>query len=364
MEMIGEPSMRQHTYGRAAFLCCLPLAILAGSTGRWAPGTSAVRIRSKASAGGQCPTLDGNWHYFAPIVGTGARLETFQDRTHNGVAAPAVPCSSAVDCINEAEQLFDGGAGDRAKAPLERAIALDKGNSRAYRDLALVYMRWYDPSSQVGGLSRGPSEEECRQADSACRTALALAPDDTQALLLLGEITNRLIERRGFSGDESAIEPLKQAIEINPDCPDPYSELGHGYTLVKQYDEAVAAYTTAVALRRGLESLDTDRYSAQRQREQQITDALAIVDLCGKTGKHNLALEPLQEAEKSLAPVDYRSELVHFALGKTYLVLGDIESAKREKELVAQACAAENKFVVYRCEAAVKDLQEAIDKSR
>jgi tetratricopeptide (TPR) repeat protein len=223
-------------------------------------------------------------------------------------------------------------------------------------------MRWHDPSAIIGTLDR-PSDEESRRAEAACRTALALAPDDTQALLILGRIVNYRVFYWG-QGNESAVEPLKRAIAINPDCPDIYSELGNAYRLANRYDEAIVAYNTAVVLRREQESSDADSYSTQRQRDYEIRDALTIADLCAKTAKYSQALESLQDAEKVLGPNDDRDELIHFTLGKTYLALGDIESAKREQELVTHACRLKNKFVVYRCEAAAKELQEDIEKAR
>jgi photosystem II stability/assembly factor-like uncharacterized protein len=52
--------MPQRTNGRAAFLCCLPLAILAVPTGRQYAAPWSVGIESKASATGQCPAASLN----------------------------------------------------------------------------------------------------------------------------------------------------------------------------------------------------------------------------------------------------------------------------------------------------------------
>ncbi|HKV38602.1 MAG TPA: tetratricopeptide repeat protein, partial [Blastocatellia bacterium] len=203
--------------------------------------------------------------------------------------------------------------------------------------------------------------EDYVQAENACRAALALDPEDTQALLLLGEIVDREV-RRGFRKAVSAIEPLKRAIEIKPDCPDLYAELGNAYRIAYRYDEAVAAYNTDAALRRRQERLEQhgDAYSAQHEKDRQLSDAITIAGLCSKTGKYEQALESLQHAE-ILAP---HNDLIHFDLGKTYLGLGDTESAKREQELVMEACGSKEKYLVDMCESYAKELREAIQKSR
>jgi Flp pilus assembly protein TadD len=356
LEMIGKPYMLQQIKRRATFLCCLLLAILAVPTGRQTSGPLPITKGFMVPPPGGCPALDANIAS-APRAQVALPIDRLRDEAGVQVGAAAPPCSSANDCVDQAEQLFRRLSGGLAKAPLERALALDPSNVRAYTDLALVYMRRHD------GICAGLSPDMCSredyvQAEAACRAALDLSPDDTQALLLLGKVINREVER-GFRMDVAAIQPLKRAIEINPNCPDLYSELGHAYRLANRYDEAVAAYNTDAALRleMGPAEAHGEGYSAQRQ--QLITDALTISWLCEKTGDHKRAVEALEHAE-ILDPDD---DVVHFRLGKAYLAAGDVVGAKKELALVTAACRSKDEMLVYRCEAAASELREAVERT-
>jgi tetratricopeptide (TPR) repeat protein len=273
-----------------------------------------------------------------------------------------IPCQSAADCVSEAERLFRTRAGDRAKAILERAITLDPANVSAYRDLAIVYMKYHDPGSFFVTLGGGPAEEDFSRAEVACRIALALAPDDSDSLLLLGKIINHKTEAIGFGPDESAIAPLSRAIELRPDLPDLYSELGRAYKLLKQYDEAIVAYARAEALRRDKEPPDPGLSSSWRQ--SVIGDAITLSELGAKAGKYRMALQPLKDAAKLVAPDEGYYEPIHLGLGKAYLASGDIESATKEQDFLTRACAYKNKFVVLRCRLAARELGAAIEQHR
>jgi Flp pilus assembly protein TadD len=353
--------LRERTKRRTGLFFCLFLGILAVPAGWDSAGRSVIGIKPHAPAPGRCPTLGGGSDFGFTAAEFAAHPELLFPQTDTGRGTPVPLCSSSVDCIKQAEQFIAGFAGDRAEAPLERAIALDHSSVRAYRDLVLVYMR-RSQSLMAGSVSLDPaSKEDYGQAESACRTALALAPDDAQLLLLLGEIINRQVEH-GYRTDVTAIEPLKRAIEVRPDCPDLYSEIAYAYRLADRYEDAIAAYNKDAALRRERLAMEPqmDEPSAESERQRLISDALTVADLYSKAGKRDLALEPLQRAEV-LDPDDYS---IHSLLGQTYVRLGDIESARKELELLTKACGSTNKFVVYRCELAVTGLEEAIQKSR
>jgi hypothetical protein len=61
----------------------------------------------------------------------------------------------------------------------------------------------------------------------------------------------------------------------------------------------------------------------------------------------------------SLSPED---DNIHYWIGKTFLSLGDIQSAEREQKLLTELCKSKNKFFILQCEASAKDLLDAIEK--
>ncbi|HYL99814.1 MAG TPA: hypothetical protein VEZ90_12735 [Blastocatellia bacterium] len=341
-------------FGRSSgLLCCLILSIIAVPGRRAASKSSALYLAHKVPAQ-QCPMPNGDFPSSMGVVGIPVP-PGLSDKT-GGSKTPATPvCASASDCIDRAEEFLGAFAGPLAEAPLHRAIDLDPGNARAYRDLAVVYMQWRHPSAFLARFS-GPSEEDSLRAEDACRSALAIAPDDVQSLLFLGRIINYRVSQR-FQGDESATEPLRLAIGIAPNCADLYSELGYAHKLAARYDEAILAYNTAVDLRHRQAPLEQKSLQASNQ----ISDARAIASLCAETGRYDQSsLQSLRYAEE-LAPNDYS---VHLLFGRAYLALGKIEQARGEQELVTQACVSMDKFAAFRCELAAEALRKDIENFR
>lgn len=87
-------------------------------------------------------------------------------------------------------------------------------------------------------LARGALDE----AEKACRELLKQAPADGQALHLLAMI----LVRCGRPAD--ALEPLKQAVRAMPGDAAAWNNLGELLRLSEQYDEADAAFDTAIRL--------------------------------------------------------------------------------------------------------------------
>ena len=240
--------------------------------------------------------------------------------------------------------------------PLERAVALDPGNPAVNKVLASAYM---DSFGCFGGMNLHLAKREACRAETACRASLAVVPDDADALLLLGEILTAEVNW-GYRTDDAAIGPLKRAIEIRPNWPEAYCSLGNAYRLLKRYEEALAAYTIEADARDRVEHPAPPHPSPdglEPWQHHQVGDAYMVAEMCTKIGRFNEALRWLLSAEK----IDPEDIVIHFWAGKTYLNLGDIESAKRERQTIAGLRLCSDKFLGYQCDGYGKSLQDAIE---
>ena len=212
---------------------------------------------------------------------------------------------------------------------------------------------------QDEGLSNKPmSEEEFHRAEVACRSALSLAPNDAEALLLLGQILSGELYI-GSRSDDSAVDVLKRAIEVKPAWPDAYCVLAHTYSLLSRYEEAVVAYETEETLRReseGAQQDDVNRLILESKRSHRCADRFVVARIHTKSAHYDKALTSLRQA----ATLDPQDDLIRFWIGKTLLSLGEVEEARREQSALAEVCKAKNKFLVSQCESMAKELGEAI----
>jgi tetratricopeptide (TPR) repeat protein len=241
-----------------------------------------------------------------------------------------------------------------AREALKKAVTLDSGNAEAYKELASAYMH-SDEDINVGHLS----EEEYCLAETACRIAISLSPSDAKAFLLLGEILNGQTYYR-FRDDDAAVEALTKAIKLNPAYADAYCELAHAYNLLNRYEEAAAAYSVEATLRRENETQQGEISSTvlEYQKQHEVRDAFVVAQIYTKLGNDDKALTSLQRAAR-ISPED---DNIHYWIGKTFLSLGDIQSAKREQELLTELCKSKNKFFITQCQASAQDLLDAIEK--
>jgi len=244
-------------------------------------------------------------------------------------------------------------AGTQEAIPfIERAIALDPGDPRGHRRLASAYLNYF---GAIVGMNLHLTEEQSCRAETACQAAISLDRNDAEAFLMLGQIINMEIHW-GYREDDAAIESIKKAIELKPDWPDAYCALGHAYTLLKRYEETMAAYSSELVLRDQQGFLSTaDAATLDARKSHQVSDDFLVAEMYTNLGKHREALKSLQHAER-LQPED---DFIHFLAGKAYLRLGDIDSARHEHAEVAGLCGSK-RFLEFRCEAYAKELMSDI----
>ncbi|MEK6301668.1 MAG: tetratricopeptide repeat protein [Acidobacteriota bacterium] len=206
-------------------------------------------------------------------------------------------------------------------------------------------------------VGRRSKEEYCR-AETACRKAISLAPHDAEAFLLLGTILAGETYNE-LRYDDSAVEAIKTAIELKPGWADAYCALARACDLLKRYEEAAAAYTEEARLRNE-KQFEHGRSSIiiQSEKDHSVVDAFVVAQIYTKLGKYDKALTSLQRAA-TLSPED---DVIHSWIGRTFLNLGDIESAKREQKLLSELCKSKNEFFIAQCQARAQDLLKAIDQ--
>jgi tetratricopeptide (TPR) repeat protein len=152
------------------------------------------------------------------------------------------------------------GQAERARACLERAAKSDPGNPQVHYRLA----RLYSMAGRAGDADREyklylDSQESRQVAEhkvSECKRALRTQPiaqarivcqriadpPDARRLILLGE----LYSASGAFTD--AIEPLRQAVKLDPESFDAWNTLGLSLFSLKRYQEALSPLRKAASL--------------------------------------------------------------------------------------------------------------------
>lgn len=265
-------------------------------------------------------------------------------------------CSSANECLALGKQyLAEPFGASRARGPLEKAVALDPTNAEAYKHLSLAHLSKYEGS--MGHMS----EDEYCLTERLCRTAISLRPEDAEPYLLLGQILNEETFY-GFRSDDAAVEALKRALELKPAWPDAYCELAHAHYLRKQYEEATSAYIIEFTLRREDEThqgqINALKLEYQKQHEKR--DSFVVAEIYTKLSKYDKALISLQQAER----IDPSDETIRFWMGKIFLSLGDVPSAKHSQEMLVELCKSKDKFFRTQCEVSAQQLFDAIEGAR
>ena len=130
---------------------------------------------------------------------------------------------------------FQGGPENNAEAMglIQRAIELDPNNALAHAYYAEI-------------LVDSLSFENYAKAAEESRVALALDPN----LLETRRARAYIYEATGSEGNnyELAIQEYQAAIDINPNIPILYIELGRNYRVLQAYDKAIEAFTRANTL--------------------------------------------------------------------------------------------------------------------
>jgi tetratricopeptide (TPR) repeat protein len=243
-----------------------------------------------------------------------------------------------------------------AIAALKMAIDLEPGSAAAYNDLGLIYLDGIDlaealrcfsraielsPGLAIAHYNRGLAlERNGRYADAvaAFRQAVAVAPDFVEAQAKLGNLLlfngNRAEGlasfRRAAKADSSvglmcqakllmeeektvaAEEPIRRAIDCNPQNSDAHCLLGTTLMELGRFDDAAAAFDLGIALNRRQIAAYHELVHVKKLRE---ADRPLIAQMEWMLKEYGLA--------------DTERAEVHFALGKAYDDLHEYEQAIR-----------------------------------
>jgi superkiller protein 3 len=156
-----------------------------------------------------------------------------------------------------------------------------------------------------------------------------------------------------------AVEPLKQAIRLDPNDPAAYTKLGSAYAALEQYKEAVTVLTMATtikpdaeaysrlgyaytnlkkyndALKAFKQALEVTRNQAMSVNGEKTSGFPTIEDI-----HYNLGLgyqnvgrydEAIKELKKVIA-LNPKRDVAYYALGLAYFALGDVEAAKKNQK--------------------------------
>ena len=130
---------------------------------------------------------------------------------------------------------FQGGADNNAEAmgSIQRAIELDPNNALAHAYYVEIL------------VDSGSFDNYAKAADES-RVALGLDPNLLEAHRARGYI----LEATGSEGNnyELALQEYQAAIDLNPNIPILYIELGRNYRVLQVYDKAIEAFTRANTL--------------------------------------------------------------------------------------------------------------------
>jgi tetratricopeptide (TPR) repeat protein/DNA-binding beta-propeller fold protein YncE len=276
-----------------------------------------------------------------------------------------------------------------AQRDLERAIALDPQNGKAYELLGLCFFEQkllkkaaenYDRAIQLNpddtSLYHSLARAQLGRGDIpgamvALQNALEINPGDSEAMVMLGEIhlgqkeyakverqINLVLEKhpkhfqayllRGrmladLGQHEDAILALQDATNLRPDDPEALQALASVYLKMKQYQEAEKILKQVLKISPTLAAahLDMARVLAQKGdssgavSEFQKAIELAPKDINGhlELGRHYLEIKQYGQAEVafqraiSLVPDHVRARLL---LGRTYALENKIGDAIRE----------------------------------
>lgn len=145
------------------------------------------------------------------------------------------PSSSMANAVKAWALDFQGGADNNAEAMglIQRAIELDPNNALAHAYYAEIL------------IDSGSFDNYAKAAEES-RVALALDPN----LLEARRARAYILEATGSEGNnyELALQQYQSAIDLNPNIPMLYIELGRNYRVLQVYDKAIDAFTRANTL--------------------------------------------------------------------------------------------------------------------
>ncbi len=155
--------------------------------------------------------------------------------------------------------LMGAGHADTARTALEAALAIDRKNRTALEDLGLLDMQEDKLSDAVARLQSAVALEDhaetrselalalarsgkLPEAEAQARAAVSLDPKDAAAHSLLSQIEGSL----GRSA--AAVDEQKKALDIAPDDPDGWNNLGVLYARAKDVSKARDAFQHALRI--------------------------------------------------------------------------------------------------------------------
>ncbi len=235
------------------------------------------------------------------------------------------PNSASMHCSLAAKYIHIGQY-DKAIELLNRAIAIDSTEGRAYFNLGIVYFRLnrYNESRDVlqKAVRFSPKCDtytalgevyaalgEYDMAVSFLKQAIAVNPSKSQAYFILGKAYLRL------NRYQDSIDILQKAISISPKYTDAYIVLGFANASLGKFREEIAACKKAIEL----DPCSSDAY-------------ILLGSAYGKLNQFPEALEAYKQAER-IAP---QNPQVRYGLGFFYLKTGDKDSALKQYEILKQ----------------------------
>ena len=145
------------------------------------------------------------------------------------------PTNSMAHAVHAWALDFQGGADNNAAAmsSIQKALELDPNNALAHAYYAEIL------------IDTGSFDNYAKAAEES-RVALALDPNMLETRRARGYI----FEATGSEGNnyELAIQEYQAAIDLNPNIPMLYIELGRNYRVLQAYDKAIDAFTRANTL--------------------------------------------------------------------------------------------------------------------
>jgi predicted O-linked N-acetylglucosamine transferase (SPINDLY family) len=172
-------------------------------------------------------------------------------------------------------------------------------------DRAVVQRKPFDPAAQLQQALALHQQGRLSQAESLYRGVLELAPDNFDALHLLGVVELQ----RG--NPHEGLRLIGRALELNPNDPAAHLNLGNALMDLKRPEEALASYDRALALRPDYVDALTNRGGALRQLKR-FEEALAaydralasMPDLSIAWNNRGNVLQDLHRPEEALASYD------------------------------------------------------------
>ena len=154
-----------------------------------------------------------------------------------GAAVPVEAASQEAERLNErAVALTSQGQYEEAAALFMQALRLSPNDEVIRRNLSGLRTRWGHQLLRAGSLD---------QAQGQYQAALELNPNESAALLGLGDVQLRRREPR------MAAETYRQAVALDPRNPDAYVRLGEAYYHQGDLTAALSEWDRALALRPG-----------------------------------------------------------------------------------------------------------------